>query len=48
MHHNVHPVDSSDLANPELVSGFLLTWVDGHPDACGKGEVLGILGMSTV
>jgi hypothetical protein len=48
MHHNISPVDSSDLANPKLVSGFFLTWADGHPDACGEGEALGILGMSTV
>ena len=47
MHHNIS-LDSSDLANPKLVSGFFLTWADGHPDACGEGEALGILGMLMV
>jgi hypothetical protein len=48
MHNNISPADSSDLANPKLVSGFLLTWVDGHPDASGEGKALCILGMSMV
>jgi hypothetical protein len=48
MHHSIGLADSSDLPNPKLVSGFFLTWADGHPDACGEGETLGILGMLVV
>ncbi len=48
VYHKIGVVDSSDLANPKLVSGFILTWVDGNPDASGEGEALGILGMLAV
>ncbi len=48
VYHKIGAADSSDLANPKLVSGFILTWADGNPDASGEGEALGILGMLAV
>jgi hypothetical protein len=41
----ISPADSSNLGNPELLQGLILTWADGNPDARCEDKVLGILRM---